>query len=142
MGYTKEEILAKAQELAKMIAETEEVEYFKRVEEKINQNQKVQEKIDMIKKLQKHAVNLQNYGKFNALKNVEAKIEELEREVDEIPIVQEFKETQYDINQLLQAVTKTIANTVTDEIVNTEKEELANDTSKVKELRDKKRTIN
>lgn len=117
MGYSKEEILDKARELAKMIADTEEVQFFKKAEAKINENQKVQKKIAAIKTLQKQAVNLQNYGKFNALKEVEAKIEELEKEIDEIPVVQEFKESQYDVNELLQMVTNTIANTVTNEII-------------------------
>lgn len=115
--YTREEIVEKAKELAKMISETEEVQFFKKAEAKIQANQKVQEKIADIKRLQKQAVNLQNYGKVNALKQVEAKIEELEREIDEIPIVQEFKDSQFEVNELLQLVSKTIANKVTDEIL-------------------------
>lgn len=115
--YTKTEIIDKARELAKMIAETEEVNFFKRAEAKINENQKVREKINSIKSLQKQAVNFQNYGKIKALKQVEEKIEALEKEIDEIPIVQEFKESQYEVNELLQMVSNTIANTVTNEII-------------------------
>jgi len=115
--YTKTEIIDKARELAKMIAETEEVNFFKRAEAKINENQKVRKKINSIKSLQKQAVNFQNYGKIKALKQVEEKIEALEKEIDEIPIVQEFKESQYEVNELLQMVSNTIANTVTNEII-------------------------
>jgi len=115
--FSKTEIIDQARELAKMIAETEEVDFFKRAEAKINENQKVREKINSIKSLQKQAVNFQNYGKINALKQVEEKIEALEKEIDEIPIVQEFKESQYEVNELLQMVSNTIANTVTDEII-------------------------
>ncbi|WP_368997647.1 RicAFT regulatory complex protein RicA family protein [Caldifermentibacillus hisashii] len=115
--YTKTEIIDKARELAKMIAETEEVDFFKRAEAKINENQKVRKKINSIKSLQKQAVNFQNYGKIKALKQVEEKIEALEKEIDEIPIVQEFKESQYEVNELLQMVSNTIANTVTNEII-------------------------
>lgn len=115
--YTKHDIIEKAKELAKMIAETEEVEFFKRAEEKIHENQKIREKIASMKSLQKQAVNFQNYGKLNALKQVEAKLEALEKEIDEIPIVQEFKESQYEVNELLQIVSNTIANKVTDEII-------------------------
>lgn len=43
--YTKTEIIDKARELAKMIAETEEVDFFKRAEAKINENQKVRKKL-------------------------------------------------------------------------------------------------
>ncbi|WP_026692402.1 RicAFT regulatory complex protein RicA family protein [Peribacillus kribbensis] len=115
--YTKEDILAKADELSRMIADTEEVDFFKKAEAQINENQKVRELIASIKSLQKQAVNFQHYGKFEALKQVEAKIEALEQEVDEIPIVQEFKQSQIDVNDLLQMVASSVSNTVTDLIV-------------------------
>lgn len=115
--YTKDEIVDRATEIAKMISETEEVDFFKRAEAQINENQKVREMIASIKSLQKQAVNFQHYGKIEALKMVEAKIEKIEEELDEIPIVQEFKQSQADVNDLLQIVAATISNTVTDEII-------------------------
>ena len=115
--YTKDEIVERAKEIAKMISETEEVDFFKRAEAQINENQKVREMIASIKSLQKQAVNFQHYGKSEALKMVEAKLEKIENELDEIPIVQEFKQSQEDVNDLLQIVAATISNTVTDEII-------------------------
>ncbi|EIJ81416.1 hypothetical protein PB1_00685 [Bacillus methanolicus PB1] len=115
--YTKAEIIARAKEIAKMIAETEEVDFFKRAEAQIHENEKVRTLIADIKGLQKQAVNLQHYGKPEALKKVEEKIEELERQLDEIPIVQEFKQSQVEVNELLQMIATTISNTVTDEII-------------------------
>ncbi|GIN83620.1 hypothetical protein J6TS2_00060 [Heyndrickxia sporothermodurans] len=115
--YTKDEIVERATEIAKMISETEEVDFFKRAEAHINENQKVREMIASIKSLQKQAVNFQHYGKSEALKMVEEKIEKIEEELDEIPIVQEFKQSQADVNDLLQLVAATISNTVTDEII-------------------------
>ena len=61
MAYTKDEIIAKAREVADMIADTEEVEFFKRAEAQINENQKVREKIASMKSLQIQAVNFQHY---------------------------------------------------------------------------------
>lgn len=61
--FTKDDIVAKAAELAKMIAETEEVDFFKRAEAQINENERVRNLIANIKALQKQAVNLQHYGK-------------------------------------------------------------------------------
>ena len=49
-----------------MIAETEEVDFFKRAEAQIHENEKVSETIADIKALQKQAVNLQHYGKVEA----------------------------------------------------------------------------
>lgn len=115
--YTKEDIVKRAEDLAKMIAETEEVDFFKRAEAQINENQKVREMIASIKSLQKQAVNFQHYGKEKALGMVEEKIENLEKELDDIPIVQEFKQSQIDVNDLLQLVSSAISNKVTDEII-------------------------
>lgn len=115
--YTRKDIVEKAKELAKAIAETEEVDFFKRAEAAINQNEKVQGIIKKIKAYQKQAVNLQHYGKGEMLKKVEQKIEELNQQLDEIPIVDEFKQSQTEVNDLLQLVSHTISNTVTDEII-------------------------
>ena len=50
--YTKDDIIEKAHEIAHMIANTEEVEFFKRAEAQINENQFVREKIASLKSLQ------------------------------------------------------------------------------------------
>lgn len=115
--YTKDEIIERAKELAKMIADTEEVDFFKRAEAQINENEKIRATISNIKGLQKQAVNLQHFGKKEALKKTEDKITALENELDEIPIVQEFKQSQIEVNELLQLVANTISNKVTDEII-------------------------
>ncbi|MEO2074775.1 MAG: RicAFT regulatory complex protein RicA family protein [Bacillus sp. (in: firmicutes)] len=115
--YTKDDIVARATELARMIAETEEVDLFKRAEAHIHENAKVKTLISDIKGLQKQAVNLQHYGKPEALKRVEDKITSIEQELDEIPVVQDFKQSQLEVNELLQLIASTISNTVTDEII-------------------------
>ncbi|MEH7388658.1 RicAFT regulatory complex protein RicA family protein [Bacillus sp. JJ1474] len=115
--YTKDDIVARAKELAQMIAETEEVDFFKRAEAQIHENAKVKATITNIKGLQKQAVNLQHFGKMEALKKTEDKIESLQNELDEIPVVLEFKHSQIEVNELLQLVASVISNTVTDEII-------------------------
>jgi cell fate (sporulation/competence/biofilm development) regulator YmcA (YheA/YmcA/DUF963 family) len=115
--YTKDEIVARAKELAQMVAETDEVDFFKRAEAQIHGNLKVSTLIADIKGLQKQAVNLQHYGKTEALKKVEDKIATIEQELDDIPVVQEFKQSQLEVNELLQIIASAISNTVTDEII-------------------------
>jgi len=115
--YSKDEIVEKAKEIAHMIANTEEVEFFKKAEAQINENQHVREKIASLKTLQKQAVNFQHLGKEKALKLIEEKIEKIEVEIDEVPIVQQFKQSQMEVNGLLQLVSNAIANTVTNEII-------------------------
>ncbi len=115
--FTKDEIVEKAQEIAKMIAETEEVEFFKQAELQVNENPRIQQLIGQIKRFQKEAVNLEHYAKDEALKKAEDKLDALQDELDEIPLVKEFKQSQMEVNGLLQLVATTISNTVTDEII-------------------------
>ncbi|WP_409275770.1 RicAFT regulatory complex protein RicA family protein [Neobacillus sp. SCS-31] len=115
--YSKEDIIARAKDLANMIAETEEVDFFKKAEAQIHANPKVRTLIADIKGLQKQAVNLQHYGKPEALKKVEEKIASIEQELDEIPVVQDFKQSQVEVNDLLQMIASTISNKVTDLVI-------------------------
>lgn len=115
--YTKDDIIAKAREIALMIANTEQVDFFKRAEAQINENQKIRENIASLKSLQKQAVNFQQYGKEKALKIIEGKIDNIQNEIDSVPIVQEFKQSQGEVNDLLQLVSTTIANGVTNEVI-------------------------
>ncbi|MGM8366454.1 RicAFT regulatory complex protein RicA family protein [Virgibacillus sp. W0181] len=115
--YTRKQVLDEAKNLAEMLASTEEIDRFKQVEAKINENKKVQQLISRIKTLQKQAVNFQAYEKTEALKKVEKEIDDLQNEIDEIPVVQEFKEIQTVVNDVLQLVSGTIAREVTNHVI-------------------------
>ncbi|MFJ7696593.1 RicAFT regulatory complex protein RicA family protein [Lysinibacillus fusiformis] len=115
--FTKEDLIKKSHEIAHMIANTPEVEFFKKAEAQINENQQVRERIASLKSLQKQAVNFQHLGKEKALKMIEDKIAKIEEEINDIPVVQQFKESQGDVNDLLQLISNTIANNVTNEII-------------------------
>lgn len=115
--YTRKEVLDEAKKLATMLANTEEIERFKQVEAKINDSQKVQKLISSIKILQKQAVNFQAYEKKEALEKVESEIDRLQAEIDDIPVVQEFKEIQVVVNDILQLITGTIAREVTNNVI-------------------------
>jgi cell fate (sporulation/competence/biofilm development) regulator YmcA (YheA/YmcA/DUF963 family) len=106
--FSKEAILQKAQHIADMINETEEVAFFKRAEAQLDRNQKLQQKIAQMKQLQKQAVNLQHYGKYSAQHDIEAQIDALQADIDNMPIVEQFKNVHTDVNELLQLVTKTM----------------------------------
>ncbi|MDQ0337347.1 cell fate (sporulation/competence/biofilm development) regulator YmcA (YheA/YmcA/DUF963 family) [Caldalkalibacillus uzonensis] len=114
---TRKEIIRQAEKLATLIAQSAEVDFFKRAEQQIKKNDKVQQLIAEIKRLQKHAVHYEHYEKSKALEETEAKLEKLHEELDQIPVVQEFKQSQKDVNDLLQLVTNVISNTVTDKII-------------------------
>lgn len=115
--FTRQEVLVEAKKLAEMLSKTEEIDRFKELEVKINSNIKVQSHIKKIKALQKQAVNLQAYDKREALARVEEELDRLQKELDEIPIVSEFKEIQVTVNDVLQLVSSTISREVTNHII-------------------------
>lgn len=115
--YTRQEVLDEAKKLAGMLSNTEEIDRFKEIEVKINQNTKVQSLIKKIKTLQKQAVNFQAYEKREALARVEQELDRLQKELDGIPVVTEFKEIQVTVNDVLQLVSSTISREVTKQVI-------------------------
>ncbi len=113
----KDVIINKAKELGNMIATMEEVEYFKQAEAKIKDHTRVQELITTIKGKQKELVGFKSLHHHKMIEKVEAELEELQDQLDGIPIVEEFKRSQMEINELLQLVTSVIADTLSDRIV-------------------------
>lgn len=114
---SRQEIIEQAQRLAQTIAESEEVDFFKRAELQIKNNKRVQQLIDQIKRQQKHAVQFEHYEKGQALAGTKVKLEELHKELDAIPVINEFKQSQVEVNDLLQMVTSIISNHVTHQII-------------------------
>jgi len=115
--YTQKEILDKARELAAMISRTNEVDFFKRAELQIKHNERVQDLIDKLKQKQKQMVMFESINKTELVKKVEGEYNLLHEELDSIPIVNEFKQSQVDVNDLLQMVTNVITNTVSERII-------------------------
>ncbi|MDF2535532.1 MAG: hypothetical protein K0R18_1691 [Bacillales bacterium] len=111
-----DDIFKKTEELATLIAETEEVTNFKKVEEQLSENQKVNYLIQKIKDLQKQAVNLEHFEKTTALRNTENIMSEMQSELDSMPFIQEYKRSQYEANEMLQMVTSIISDTISDEL--------------------------
>ncbi|MCI1692887.1 RicAFT regulatory complex protein RicA family protein [Aneurinibacillus aneurinilyticus] len=110
-------IMGQAKELATLIANSEEVERFKQAEKKISANARVQGLIAKIKQKQKQIVKLEHSRRYEEIPVLEQEIDTLQDELDSIPIVLEFKQTQQDINELLQIVTSVIANKVSENII-------------------------
>ncbi len=117
MLYSKDDIVKEAKELGRMIANTEQVEFFKKAEAKIHENEEVRKRMASLKSLQKQAVNFQQYGKEKALQMTEEKIKQIEDELEEMPIVDQFKKSQTEVNTILQMVSHAISSTVTEEVI-------------------------
>ncbi|RAV03603.1 RicAFT regulatory complex protein RicA family protein [Paenibacillus sp. YN15] len=116
-GIGREKIMAKARELAELFAGSAEVDTYRRAEAQIAANPHVQGLISTIKKKQKEAVAFeQTFKNKEMAQTIDAEIETLQSELDAIPIVTEFQETQSDLNYLLQLVMGAVRDTVSAEI--------------------------
>ncbi|WP_028975741.1 RicAFT regulatory complex protein RicA family protein [Sporolactobacillus terrae] len=119
--YSKEELVAKAERLARQLSESDQVRFYKQAEEKISANKKVQQLVERIKQYQKESVNLQHFGKTEAYHRNEAIIDQLQAELDAIPVVQEFR--QEELNDFLQMLTHLISQRVVPKSENPSPEE-------------------
>lgn len=113
----KEDVQAKARELADLIGQSEEVLHYRRAEAKIQGHERVQSLIQAIKKKQKEAVAFEKtFNNPEMVAKIEAEMSALQDELDGIPIVTEFQQSQSDINYLLQLVVSIIRDSVAEKL--------------------------
>lgn len=114
--YSEDDIIKKTAELTAAIQKTEEVAFYREVEKQIAQNQKIYQRVDQIKALQKEVVNLEHYQKVNAAKEINDQIDTLQASINELPIVQQFRHSQMDVNELLQLMMRNMSISVNEEM--------------------------
>lgn len=119
--YRDEDILKEAEQLRTQIQALGVVKDYRRVEAQIHRNSDIEQKMNHLKAIQKQAVNFQNYGKDQAYSKTEAEIQSISNEVHELPIVEEFKNAQYDANMLLQMMMDTMSETLNTAVDQTQK---------------------
>ncbi|XOK58557.1 RicAFT regulatory complex protein RicA family protein [Paenibacillus elgii] len=112
----REDILDKAKELAGLLATSNEVQFFQQAEQQIAGNDHIQTLISAIKKKQKEIVAFESFENRKMVEKIEKEIDELQDQLDSIPIVSQFKQSQEDINYLLQLVMSVIRDTISDTI--------------------------
>lgn len=112
----RDDIMSKAKELAELISGSEEVQQFQKAEEKIRNHERVQSLIATIKKKQKEIVAFESFQNQEMVAKIEKEIEALQDEIDGIPLVNEFQQSQSDINYLLQLVISVIHDTVSEKV--------------------------
>ena len=108
MYKRQEDILKHADVLARRINNLEVVKDYQSIEQQIHNNKTIESKMKSLKKQQKQSVNFQNYGKDTAFRQSENQIHHIENEINNLPIVEEFRSAQYDANELLQMMIKTM----------------------------------
>lgn len=113
----REDILARARELAKLITTTEEVSLYQKAEKLIQGHERVQGLIKQIKKKQKELVAFQStFNNPQMVAKIEKEIEALQDELDGIPIVQQFQQSQTDVNYMLQSIVSVIRDLVAEKL--------------------------
>lgn len=112
----REDILAKTKELAELLTTSDEVVTYQKSESLIESNAEVQRIISLIKKKQKEIVAFKTFKNDKMVDKIDQEISELEEQLDGIPIVNQFRQTQDDINYLLQLVVSVIKDTVSEKI--------------------------
>jgi len=112
----RDDIMAKAKELAHLISTTDEVLMFQKAEKQVQSNTEIQDLIKLIKKRQKEAVAFERFQNQKMVDKINGELEELQDKLDDYPIVTQFKQTQEDINYLLQLVVGVIRDTVSEKI--------------------------
>ncbi|MFD2670017.1 RicAFT regulatory complex protein RicA family protein [Marinicrinis sediminis] len=112
----REDIMAKAKELANLLTTSEEVQIYQQAEKRIQDNEKIQNLIVQIKKKQKEIVGFEYFKNEDMVKKIEAEMQALQDELDEIPLVQQFQQSQSDINYLLQLIVQVLKDTLSEQI--------------------------
>ncbi|OPA77680.1 hypothetical protein BVG16_14650 [Paenibacillus selenitireducens] len=112
----REDIMAKTKELADLIYTSEEVKMYQTAEKTINTNDRIQTLIASMKKKQKEIVAFERFQNTEMVAKIEQEIEDLQDELDNIPIVSEFQQSQSDLNYLLQMIMTAIRDTVSEKI--------------------------
>lgn len=112
----RDDIMAKAKQLAEMICTTEEVSQYQKAEKLVQKHDRVQELISAMKKKQKEIVAFESFQNQAMVEKIEKEIDELQQELDNIPLVVEFQQSQTDVNYLLQLVMSVIRDTVAEKI--------------------------
>jgi cell fate (sporulation/competence/biofilm development) regulator YmcA (YheA/YmcA/DUF963 family) len=113
----REDILNRAKELAQLILTTEEVEMYQKSERVIQSHKRVQELIVLIKKKQKELVAFQQtFNNPKMVEKIEAEIATIQDELDNMPVVQQFQQSQVDVNFMLQSITSIIRDKVAEKL--------------------------
>ncbi|MDI3327504.1 MAG: YlbF family regulator [Alicyclobacillaceae bacterium] len=116
MALDPNEVWAQAYELGLLISESPEVEAYRRAELALQNHPEARHLMNRLREQQEQLQNLQRYGSGPHLRPLEESIEEILQQLDRIPEVAAFKEAQSRVDSLLQAVTRTITEAISDRL--------------------------
>lgn len=100
-----EEIEQALEELLTLIAQSDVIKAYKKIEKQARDNQKLNELVEEIKAEQKNAVKFAHYGKPVAEQEAIKRADALTKEFDEHPLVVAYRAKLIEANDLLQHLT-------------------------------------
>ncbi|WP_066066442.1 YlbF family regulator [Neobacillus soli] len=111
------ELLEHAEELAKMVLESDIAEQYQICLYKLQNNREAQRKINRFVSLKELYDEAQRFGKYHPdYKRVMTQIREYKREMDLDPLVAEFKLVENDLQDLLDAISIIVGGAVSEHI--------------------------
>lgn len=105
----KDNVMEEVYSFAEKLSRIDEVRRFRLTEQMVNKSERVQGLIEAIKRTQKELVHAEHYMKPEYKQHLERKLAELQQELDNLPIVKEYQQSQVEMNDLLQLIQHTIA---------------------------------
>ncbi|SHE38621.1 Cell fate regulator YmcA, YheA/YmcA/DUF963 family (controls sporulation, competence, biofilm development) [Seinonella peptonophila] len=105
-------VLEAAQRVAVRLQQMEEVKRYRLAEEQVNKSEAVQYYIQTIKQKQKELVHAKHYQKSGYTRQLERELDQLHEQLDHLPIVREYQQSQVYVNDLLQMIKRTLLNSV------------------------------
>lgn len=100
------EILDKVEEITQFIKDSSSYQNYLLLEDKMKSHPKIPKLIEEIKKLQKRAVQMESQGL--EIDSIEKELSSLEEQLEEIPLYQDFIDTQKELNDSFSFIKESI----------------------------------
>lgn len=110
------ELWGKAYELGSLIAESPEVEEYKKTKEAMESRPEIVPLLNKLRDTQSEYEKLQSAGQGPHLKGLEDSISDTLAKLDEFPEVAAFKQSCAKVDELLQSVSTYLANCITGKV--------------------------
>ncbi|MBL0386776.1 YlbF family regulator [Tumebacillus sp. ITR2] len=111
-------ILDKAQQLAGLLAQSEEMQRFRQAENKINRHADAQALMFVVraKRNAYSQTSLRHGYEHPATEKAKAEYDDVLNRIAQIPLIDEYKEAQDEVNDIVQGVLQTIVNTLSSDV--------------------------
>lgn len=116
VSTTSHPVLKRVHLFASKLQNCAEVARFRLAEEQVEHSSTVQELIQTIKKKQKELVHAKHYQKTAYQRQLEKELEELNRKLENLPIVREYQQSQVEMNDLVQTIQKILVDALSEKI--------------------------